>query len=424
MARKKQISCKRVLVIDCKTTESGGMAASVTQSAVMLVQQSRHNGQDGQANCLKIVLEEFTMTENERKAVKREKRRAKQNAVGQQKRSAKNGGLLHEMKRRVHLAASKEGNQMTHNYRDRAVYSCRQFDAWRKKNGWSNASVREQPLEAVIAWVKSLHQSVSPEEARDLHRKARGYKPSSIHTMVAHVCLGLGLEMTGITPTGTALEKTKSTGINPRADRARHKTENQSIVRFAEMVGGRRSAYSRLTGADFVTDRSGEYCVRFISDKGGKTQYQRIAPEDVDEVYRYFADKEADEPIFRKIDRNLDLHGIRAEHARAEYERYAKICSTLEGRSEMRKQLWDRFTDPKIGNKAWLMAASKEKAKAKEDAFRREMADGTYRLRTNNREAAILHDRPVEYDRLALLCVSVFALSHWRNEVTVKHYMI
>ena len=363
------------------------------------------------------------MNADERKALKREKRKKKQKAEGKQ-RNTKSGSLMTEMRRRVHLAASADNHQMTHHYRDRAVYSCRQFDKWRRKNGWSNAQVRKEPLEAVTAWVKSLRQPVSPEEAKELHRKEHAYRSSSIHTMAAHVCLGLGLDMTGITSTGTALEKFKSTGVNARANRAREKEENQAIVRFAEMVGGRRAAYGRLTGADFVTDRSGQYCVRFIADKGGKTQFQRIAPEHVDEVYAYFAGKEADEPIFGKIDRNLDLHGIRAEHARAEYERYAKICSTPEGRAKMRRQLWDRFTDPKIGNKAWLMAKTREKAKAKELEFRHEMADGTYHLRTSNREAAILHDRPVEYDRLALCCVSVFALSHWRNEVTVKHYMI
>ena len=64
------------------------------------------------------------------------------------------------------------------------------------------------------------------------------------------------------------------------------------------------------------------------------------------------------------------------------------------------------------------------KAKRKENEFAAEMKDGIYWLQGANRQAAILNDRPVSYDRLALCCVSVFALSHWRNEVTVKHYMI
>ena len=31
--------------------------------------------------------------------------------------------------------------------------------------------------------------------------------------------------------------------------------------------------------------------------------------------------------------------------------------------------------------------------------------------------------RPTEYDRVALMCVSVWHLSHWRLDVTVDHYM-
>ena len=84
--------------------------------------------------------------------------------------------------------------------------------------------------------------------------------------------------------------------------------ENVDIVAFQRMVGGRRSALQQLTGSDFVKDESGQWCVRFTRDKGGKSQLQR--------------------------------------------------------------------------------------------------------------------GRPTGYDRLALCCVSVFSLSHWRNEVTVKHYML
>lgn len=111
-----------------------------------------------------------------------------------------------------------------------------------------------------------------------------------------------------------------------------------------------------------------------------------------------FIAKGADEKIFPTIDRNLDLHGIRAEHARKEYERYAHICSTQKGRTELRKQLWRRFTDSIIGNKAWLSAKKQgnyQRMKAKEREFIAEMADGVYRLRGNNRKAAILYDRPL-----------------------------
>ena len=368
------------------------------------------------------------MTKDERKALKKAKRQAKRAEKGLPAR--KEGSLKSEMEHRIRQRAKQTNCQLTHGYRDRAIKACGQFDQWRKHAGWTNAQVRADRRGAVTAWTESLQQPVSKEEmkALSLRRKTDAYQPSSVHTMTAYLCLGLGIDMTGIAKTGTALDKKKSMGENVRAMAARQKRKNKRIVRFAELVGGRASAYSKLVGSDFVKDESGEYCVRFVGDKGGKTQYQRIAPEHVEEVFSYFQDKAPDELIFpEKRDRNLDLHGIRAEHARAEYQRYAQICRTSEGREKMKQQLWARFTDPVIGNKAWLSAKHQGKTavmRKKEREFAAEMADGMYRLRTANRRAAILKDRPLEYDRLALCCVSVFALSHWRNEVTVKHYMI
>ena len=49
---------------------------------------------------------------------------------------------------------------------------------------------------------------------------------------------------------------------------------------------------------------------------------------------------------------------------------------------------------------------------------------GNYVLRGNNRKLAQKHGLPVAYDRLALLAVSIFHLSHWRHDVTVANYLL
>ncbi|MCD8357032.1 MAG: hypothetical protein LUE11_10755 [Clostridia bacterium] len=114
--------------------------------------------------------------------------------------------------------------------------------------------------------------------------------------------------MNGIAPSGTALDKTKSTGQNQRAEQERNRKENQDIVRLAELVGGRKSAYGRLCGSDWIEQPDGRCFVRFLHDKGGKNQLQLIAPEHINEVKAYFADKAADELIFPdRINKNLDV---------------------------------------------------------------------------------------------------------------------
>lgn len=320
------------------------------------------------------------------------------------------GSLGGEMRMRVKTHTKEMSNHTKSSY----MRSCALFDQWRKEAGLSNSAVRKDPRAALEQW-------------RDYLKKA-GYRVSSIHTRIAGVCCGLGIDMSGIAKQGTAADKKKSLGLSERARKARERPKNAKVVRFQELVGGRRGGLLKLRGKDFVPDESGEWCVRFVNDKGGKTQFQRIAPEDQAEVRAYFDAVGPDELLFPEgIDTHIDLHGIRAERARKEYARYAKICSTPEGRELMRKQLWARYTDPEIGCKAYLLAKSRgEKGKmhALQAKFAAEMADGIYYLQRDNRKVAKERSLPVGYDRLALLATSVFSLSHWRSEVTCKYYML
>ena len=53
-----------------------------------------------------------------------------------------------------------------------------------------------------------------------------------------------------------------------------------------------------------------------------------------------------------------------------------------------------------------------------------EKLEGTYYLRGRNRKFAQEHNLPTAYNRLALMAVSVFHLSHWRLDVTVCNYIL
>ena len=293
------------------------------------------------------------------------------------------------------------------------MHACKSFDAWRKTAGLSNKYVREHPRESVVQWVAHLDQS--------------GMAQSTQHTMCAGCCCGLGISSGKICKHGNATQKTKSLGNSQRAQAAREKESNRDIVRFQMMVGGRRAALGRLMGNCFVYDESGCPCVLFERDKGGKSHKQKIRPEDVEAVKAYFDAAGHNERLFPQIDHDLDLHGMRAENARRNYQYYAEIASTPQGREQLRQQLWARYTDPVIGCKAWLIAQAKgDKARMRklEYKFKKQMEDGTYYLRGANRQAAIERGRPVAYDRLAILATSVFALSHWRLDVAAKSYLI
>ena len=155
------------------------------------------------------------------------------------------------------------------------MHACKSFDEWRKSAGLSNKFVRENAQDAVIQWAA--------------HLESAGMARSTIHTMVAGCCCGLQIPSDGICRHGTAMDKSKSLGYSERARAAREKKNNQDIVRFQLMVGGRRAALSRLTGKDFVYDESNMPCVFFARDKGGKPHKQRIRVDDVEAVKAYFS---------------------------------------------------------------------------------------------------------------------------------------
>lgn len=321
----------------------------------------------------------------------------------------KEGSLGGEMRMRVNAHCATKSNYTRRNY----LRACAKFDTWRKEAGLSNRMVRSDPRSAAEKWRDAL--------------QAEGYAVSTIHTSIAGIGCGLGFDMTGIAHHGTSEDKRKSLGDSERSRAARVKPRNADIVRFQEMVGGRRAAISRLKGSDFVIDESGYPCIKFTKDKGGKTQLQRISDSDVDAVRSYFERVGPDELLFQKIDKDLDLHGIRAVRARAEYLRYEKQCSEAEGRAEMRRQLWARYTDPEIGCAAYLKAkeaGDRKRMQRLQYLFEQEMAEGRYHLRGANRRVALKLGLPTSYDRLSLCAVSVFALSHWRNEISVKSYML
>ena len=54
----------------------------------------------------------------------------------------------------------------------------------------------------------------------------------------------------------------------------------------------------------------------------------------------------------------------------------------------------------------------------------KENLDKVYRLRGYNREAALSIGKPIVYDRVAAMYVSLFILHHFRTDTTILHYLV
>lgn len=255
-------------------------------------------------------------------------------------------------------------------------------------------------------------------QAYEKRLEASGYSASTIHRRLAAPCKATGISMSEIEkPKRTSGKITRSR--NKKANRqGKREIENERysrLVTFQKAVGIRRTELARLTATDLTTDGSGYLCVYVAKGKGGKRQLQRILPEDEKMVIEIFQSVDPEQKLFSPDEMNnkIDLHGIRREQAQRAYKYYCDRLKNEPGyKYQCRKELaarYKEFHDAGASNKRFLHDIMNEEP---------------YKLRGENRQKAIEQGKETEYNRLALMMVSVFHLSHWRLDVTVTNYLI
>lgn len=240
--------------------------------------------------------------------------------------------------------------------------------------------------------------------------EAKGLSPATIHTYIAAVCYTWGVPLADIQkPARHTHTNTRSRGVkavDKRSDAQR--AASPRLYDLAEVVGIRRHEYLALRQNDLMRDESGHLCVYVRKGKGGKKQLQRILPQHEAAVQTCFDG--SDNFVFTKAEmkNKLDLHHIRAEVAQRSYAYYLSRLQTepayrsqLEGEIRAR---WERFNQ----KNPWDSSCVR----------------GRYNIRGGNRQLAKKLGLPTGYDRLAVMAVSVFHLSHWRCDVTVDNYLL
>ena len=276
------------------------------------------------------------------------------------------------------------------------------------------------------AWCKERYKCKTVNECKKHiqdysdYLRASGKSASTIHTYLAGVCRVLGVPLDTINkPIRVVAENTRSRGmkaVDSRADSSREASPR--LYDFACIAGIRRAEYLHLTPEDLVEDDFGNPCILVRKGKGGKRQLQRILPEELPAIKAVFDNPATPEHLFSKseMSNKIDLHHLRALRAQQMYRYYLdKIENTLGYREQLITEIrhtWEHDDEARKENGY--------KAKRWSDM----KVAGNYILRGNNRKLAKKHGLPVAYDRLALLAVSIFHLSHWRHDVTVANYLL
>lgn len=255
-------------------------------------------------------------------------------------------------------------------------------------------------------------------QAYEKELEAAGYSASTIHRRLAAPCKATGISMSEIEKpkrTSGKITRSRREEANKQGKREAEDEKYNRLVTFQKAVGIRRAELARLTATDLTTDESGYLCVYVAKGKGGKRQLQRILPEDEETVIEIFQNADPKQKLFSKeeMQNKIDLHGLRREHAKKAYKYYADRLKNEPGyKYQLRKELATRYREfhrPGDSNKRFLHDIMNEEP---------------YRLRGENRQKAIEQGKETEYNRLALMMVSVFHLSHWRLDVTVTNYLI
>ena len=290
--------------------------------------------------------------------------------------------------------------------------ACDAFSTWCREN-----SVRD---------LKDVSVDVLQRYADYLTQRPEKYTAATIHGKLAPVCKAAGVSMSEIRkPKRTAglIQRGRSETKTGRGEREAGLPQYERLVTLQRCVGIRRAELGKLTGSSLVRDKHGRVYIKVIGGKGGKDQLQFVLPKDRETVLQIFDGIGQDEPVFtpEEMTNHINLHGIRAEHAKECYQHYADFLTRYPERSEaLRSSLLRRWDNAHAALKKHDPGAY---SKAKEK-FINDMDDRPYKLRGENRDKAIKMGLPTEYNRLALMAVSVFHLSHWRLDVTSVNYLV
>jgi len=278
-----------------------------------------------------------------------------------------------------------------------------------------------------INYCRQFHNCKTKDECADFiqeyihHLEKQKYTACTIHSYLAPVAIYHGRCMKEFAkPIRHTSEYSKSRSFTPKIPRKDEDVYNppnkyKRSVDFAKLVGCRRNNLYHIRGGDLVKDESNNWAIRLTHSKGGKYTEQVIFDEDYAFIKQYFEGVPEDEPIFKReeISLRISYHYLRAKNAQRAYYKYLDMVKDPKMRKKLEEQVRARWNRLNISKKTG-------KPKYLPDRHLR----GEYILRGKTRQFALKNGLPIRYDRLCVMAVSTFQLSHWRCDTTVYSYLI
>lgn len=348
-----------------------------------------------------------------------------------------------EMRQEVLKNPDKAGGKLTNDETVRQYYKhIGKFCDWAREMGIErinqierNGFTKQSLIQKYADTLKNAHKS-----------DGSSLKATTIHTYLAPVCSGLGVNEGLIDmPRRMSADIAKNTKLEMNAQGARE-MESPSRARLVELcriTGVRPTALIERASVNCIVkdEALGQFFFR-IKDKGGKISNQLITPEEAMRARAILSTNKDGEALkdgekpFDKAERGkMALSALRIERAQrieAYFERQFNAWKHLP-RSSASERAYRESEKEKAqkSRQEWIENLCKTYEKFHPSAsswsvenFRLKIeATSRYGLRGGNRERAKELGRPLSYDRVALSIASVFALSHWSDESTIRNYL-
>ena len=272
----------------------------------------------------------------------------------------------------------------------------------------------------------------------------KGLKPTSVHTYLAPVCKGLGIGMEQINkPQRLSKDIVKNTKLqqNKAGQKQTDDPRYARILRLAEIVTVRPQALVRLTAQNIKVDENGDHIIE-VRDKGGKMSIQLLLPHEVELVRDILSKDAAGNPLkpgerpFSTQDLGQIAYSkyriLRAQEMERYFDMRFNAWQDMPKKTQQQREAREKAKAEAMAEKQqWIdkivakyAAAHPKEASEKIAQYRRALSrESKISIREGNRERAIALGRPTEYDRVAVRIASVYALSHWEDETTIRNYL-
>ncbi|MFM0588127.1 hypothetical protein [Streptococcus suis] len=314
------------------------------------------------------------------------------------------------LKHDIFVAATK--NVTNNTSRTSYKRSATRFAKWAKENN--------------IKKISEISEEVLQRYHDDLKNDPKEYTAATIHTYLAPIAKAAEINLNRIKKqkrTSDKIVRGRKHEANDQGKKQELNSRFSRLMEFQKVVGIRRNELKNLKGQNLKYDEYGNCYIFVKRGKGGKKQMQYILPKDIALVKQTFSGIGENEPVFtdEEMKNQINLHGLRAQHARDSYFFYLeKIQQNPKMRLALSHLLITRWEE---GHQKLKQESPKQYDRQRRN-FIYDLRDELYILRGTNKSKALASGMPIEYNRLALMAVSVLNLSHWRLSVTVTNYIL